>query len=170
MPIIRPRPLTKEAFAPYGDVIETTGSDHFLINNGNTQRYHRLASVDLAEQGDKAIINIFRAQPLTMPLRISMMERHPKGSQAFIPLKQNTFLVLVAPAGLPPEPEHLAAFTANGTQGINYRQGVWHHPILCCTEDDDFLVIDRDGAGNNCDEHYFSEDIEIYLNPNNASK
>ena len=163
--IIQPQPLTKEAFAPFGDVIETDGSSHFAINNGNTERYHRLASVDLAQANDKAIINIFRAQPLKMPLRIQMVERHPQGSQAFIPLKQNAFLVLVAPPGQPPEPEALQAFIARGDQGVNYRVGVWHHPILCCVEDDDFLVVDRDGVGNNCDEYYFDEQTEIYLDP-----
>lgn len=163
--IIRPQPLTKEAFAPFGDVIETKGSAHFAINNGNTERYHRLASVDLAQADDSAIISIFRAQPLEMPLLITMMERHPQGSQAFIPLKQNAFLVLVAAPGKAPQAEDLHAFIASGNQGVNYRIGVWHHPILCCVENDDFLVVDRMGNGNNCDEHYFDSDTEIYLDP-----
>lgn len=163
--IIRPQPLTKEAFAPFGDVIETQNSQHFAINNGNTERYHRLTSVDLAQADDRAIINIFRAQPLKMPLRIAMMERHPQGSQAFIPLKQNAFLVLVAPAGEPPQAQDIHAFIASGEQGVNYRIGVWHHPILCCVENDDFLVVDRDGSGNNCDEHYFDPETKIYLDP-----
>lgn len=165
MHIIKPQPLTKAAFALFGDVIETSGNDHFMINNGNTQRYHKLASVQLAQAEDNAIISIFRAKSLTMPLTIKMMERHPQGSQAFIPLKGNQFLILVAPAGDPPTPDSLQAFIASGNQGINYHIGVWHHPILCCAQEDDFLVVDREGAGNNCDEHFFADNVQIKLDP-----
>ncbi|MCF5376499.1 ureidoglycolate lyase, partial [Pseudomonas syringae] len=96
-------PLTKEAFAPFGDVIETDGSDHFMINNGSTMRFHRLADVQTAQPEDKAIISIFRAEALPMPLTIGMLERHPLGSQAFVPLLGNPFLIVVAPVGDVPE-------------------------------------------------------------------
>jgi ureidoglycolate lyase len=92
-------PLTKEAFAPFGDVIETDGSDHFMINNGSTMRFHKLATVETATPDDKAIISIFRADAQDMPLTVSMLERHPLGSQAFIPLLGNPFLIVVAPLG-----------------------------------------------------------------------
>ncbi|MDN5597945.1 MAG: ureidoglycolate lyase, partial [Pseudomonas sp.] len=89
-------PLTKEAFAPFGDVIETDGSDHFMINNGSTMRFHKLATVDTAKPEDHAIISIFRADAQDMPLTVCMLERHPLGSQAFIPLLGNPFLIVVA--------------------------------------------------------------------------
>lgn len=99
MRTLKIEPLTKEAFAPFGDVIETAGSDYFMINNGSTRRYHKLATVETAQPEDNAIISIFSAEKLEMPLRIRMLERHPLGSQAFIPLLGNPFLVVVAPLG-----------------------------------------------------------------------
>jgi Ureidoglycolate hydrolase len=93
-------PLTKEAFAEFGDVIETDGSDHFMINNGSTMRFHKLATVETAEPEDKAIISIFRADAQDMPLTVRMLERHPLGSQAFIPLLGNPFLIVVAPLAM----------------------------------------------------------------------
>ncbi|MGB1236652.1 MAG: ureidoglycolate lyase [Pseudomonadales bacterium] len=157
------QPLTAQAFKPFGDVIETQGRDWFSINNGSTERYHHLSEVDLAEPGDRAIINIFRASALEMPLRIEMMERHPRGSQAFIPLRGQPFVVVVAEAGAPPRADQLRAFTVRADQGVNYRQGVWHHPIICLAAQDDFLVIDRLGEGNNCDEHFFAVDEQLQL-------
>ena len=90
-------PLTKKAFAPFGDVIETDDSAHFMINSGSTQRYHKLASVETSAPEDQAIISIFRATALPMPMTIRMLERHPLGSQAFIPLLGQPFLIVVAP-------------------------------------------------------------------------
>ncbi|GLK89481.1 ureidoglycolate lyase [Pseudomonas turukhanskensis] len=158
-------PLTKEAFAPFGDVIETEGSDYFMINNGSTRRYHKLATVETAQPDDKAIISIFSAEKLAYPLTIRMLERHPQGSQAFIPLLGNPFLIVVAPLGDAPESELARAFVSNGKQGINYHRGVWHHPVLTIEKRDDFLVVDRSGSGNNCDEHFFTEDEQLLLNP-----
>lgn len=163
MLILRPEPLTQAAFARYGEVIETADRDFFMINNGSTRRYHQLAEVQLSGDQDKAIISIFRATALSTPLQISMMERHPLGSQAFIPLKGRPFLVLVAEPCEQPTPEQLRCFITNGEQGINYSRGVWHHPILCCAAEDDFLVVDRTGPGNNCDEYFFDEQSKIQL-------
>lgn len=163
MLIIRPEPLTAEAFKPFGDVIETADRDFFMINNGSTQRFHRLAEVMLGRAGDRSIISIFRAQHTPMPMQVKMLERHPQGSQAFVPLKQNPFLVLVAPAGETPDPASIRAFITDGTQGANYHTGVWHHPVLTCVEEDDFLVVDREGEGNNCDEYFFADETQILL-------
>jgi len=165
MAILKPQPLTKAAFAPFGDVIETADRDYFLINNDSTQRYHKLASVQLSAASDQAIISIFRARSHAMPLMLKMMERHPMGSQAFIPLNANEFLIVVAPAGEPPNPDQLQAFITDGSQGINYHTGVWHHPILSLIDNDEFLVVDRQGEGDNCDEHFFTADTEIILDP-----
>jgi len=156
-------PLTKEAFAPFGDVIETDGSAHFMINNGSTRRYHQLATVQTAAPEDKAIISIFSAEALPMPLTVRMLERHPLGSQAFIPLLGNPFLIVVAPVGDAPQSELVRVFRSNGRQGVNYHRGVWHHPVLTIEKRDDFLVVDRSGSGNNCDEHFFNEDEQLLL-------
>jgi len=163
MRALKIEPLTKAAFAPFGDVIETAGSDHFMINNGSTQRFHRLAEVQTATPDDKAIISIFRAQKLEMPLTIRMLERHPLGSQAFVPLKGKPFLIVVAPVGNVPVSNEVRAFITDGQQGVNYHLGVWHHPILTIEEKDDFLVVDRSGGGNNCDEYFFADDQQWLL-------
>lgn len=158
-------PLTKAAFAPFGDVIETKGSAHFLINNGSTQRFDRLADVQLGTEQDQAVISIFRARTLPMPLTVRMLERHPLGSQAFIPLLGNAFLIVVAPAGDVPRSEDVRAFISDGRQGINYHKGVWHHPVLALHDQDDFLIVDRKGPGNNCDEFFFEACDLLSLDP-----
>lgn len=162
-------PLTQAAFAPFGDVIDSSGRDSFLINNGSTRRYHRLAKVQLAQPEDEAIISLFVAQPLPMPLTITMLERHPLGSQGFMPLLGRPFLIVVAPPGDAPTTENVRAFRSDGRQGVNYHRGVWHHPVLALEPDDRFLVIDRSGSGDNCDEHYFAEDQRLLLDPDRQS-
>ncbi|UTV29694.1 ureidoglycolate lyase [Photobacterium atrarenae] len=152
-------PLTQEAFAPFGDVIEVENRDYFMINNGSTRRYHQLAETDVAEQGGRAIISIFQATPLVYPLTVSMLERHPLGSQAFVPLLGQPYLIVVAPKGDDPQLSQCRAFYSNGRQGVNYHKGVWHHPVLALTDQDQFLIVDRAGEGNNCDEVYFNQEL-----------
>ncbi len=144
--------LTQKTFAPFGDVIETEGHDWFHINQGSTQRFHDLAKIDVANEGGYPIVSIFRAQPLSFPLIVNMMERHPLGSQAFIPMEEHPFLVIVAPAG-EFEVDSLRCFLTCGQQGVNYHRGVWHHPIIALEDVSDFIIIDRGGDGQNCDEH-----------------
>lgn len=147
-----PRPLEREAFAPFGEVIETSNAvRHFTINAGSTERYHDLANIQPGA-GGRASVSIFRGQPRRLPFRVEMMERHPLGSQAFMPLSGRPYLVVVAPAGPAPKVEELRVFLARGDQGVNYAPGVWHHPLLALGEVSDFLVIDRSGPGDNCDE------------------
>lgn len=142
-------PLTREAFAPYGDVIEASEAvRHFPINGGNTQRYHDLARLDPGDDG-RIIVSIFRGQPRALPFAITMLERHPRGSQAFIPLNGRDYLVVVAAT---PEPDAIRCFLARGNQGVNYAPGTWHHPLLALDAVSDFLVLDRGGPGDNCDE------------------
>ncbi|WP_017006656.1 ureidoglycolate lyase [Enterovibrio norvegicus] len=161
---LTPEPLTQEKFAPFGDVIEAENREFFMINNGSTRRYHKLATTQV-DEGSGVIINIFEATPLSYPLSIKMLERHPKGSQAFMPLLGHDYLVLVAPVGEEPDPRSIRAFYAKGTQGVNYHCGVWHHPVLALTAKDRFLVVDREGTGNNCDEFFFSEQTRVILAP-----
>ncbi len=150
-------PLTRAAFAPFGDVIEADGARHFEINNGSTTRFHDLARVDVEAEGGHALVNIFRARPLPMPLTIAMMEKHPLGSQAFVPLEAAPFLIVVAPPGDTVEPDDLRAFLAEARQGVNYAPGVWHHPVIALGRETDFLVIDRGGPGDNFAEFFFAE-------------
>ncbi|MEH6576980.1 MAG: ureidoglycolate lyase [Amphritea sp.] len=161
--ILNVEPLTKQAFASFGNVIETEGSQHFPINNGSTERFHDLASIDVSEAEGRPIVSIFRAQPLKMPLCVKMMERHPLASQAFIPSGSEAFLVLVAPRGEVVHPDQLRLFLTNGRQGVNYHRGVWHHPVLALKPDQDFIIIDRGGEGHNCDEVFFDTDQQIIL-------
>lgn len=149
---LRARPLTCEDFAPFGDVIETAGHDGFTINQGTATRYHDLARVDVTARGGRAAIGLVRAQPQTTPVPLRLMERHPLASQAFIPLGQYPFLVVVARPGPAPDQTMLHAFVSNGHQGINYHKGVWHHPLIALGAETDFVVVDRQGPGDNCDE------------------
>jgi ureidoglycolate lyase len=149
---LRPEPLTREAFAPFGDVIEASeAARHFTINAGNTERYHDLAKIDAGPDG-KVIVSIFRGQPRQLPFQVEMMERHPLASQAFIPMSGRPYLVVVAPPGVPPTARDLRVFLARGDQGVNYAAGVWHHPLLALDAVCDFLVVDRSGSRPNCDE------------------
>ena len=148
-------PLTREAFAPFGDVIELEGANHYPINLGSTERYHDLANVDTSAEGGRTLINLFRAEARVFPLEITMMERHPLGSQAFIPMTANPYLVVVAEKGAL-HPERLRAFITRGWQGVNYARDVWHFPLIAMGEISDFIVIDRGGEGVNLVE----EDLE----------
>ncbi|MCS5558471.1 MAG: ureidoglycolate lyase [Oceanospirillaceae bacterium] len=150
--------LTAQAFAGFGDVIEAHAGDGFGINQGFTWRHHKLATVSTDQANDDAIISIFSSKNRPMPIAINMMERHPLGSQAFMPLSDTPFLVVVAKAGPEPQLADLKAFVTNGKQGVNYGTGVWHHPLLILAPQQDFLVVDRAGEGNNLNEVMFSED------------
>ena len=155
--------LSAERFAPFGDVISAdTAARHFPINGGTTERYHDLADLDAGPDG-KLIVSIFRSQPRELPFAVTMLERHPLGSQAFMPLIAQPYLVVVAPAGDAPLPNALRAFLARPGQGVNYAKGVWHHPLLALNETCDFLVIDRSGPGNNCDEIALAEPLLLAI-------
>ncbi|MFM0020022.1 ureidoglycolate lyase [Paraburkholderia azotifigens] len=149
-------PLTREAFAPFGDVIELEGAKQIPINLGTTIRYHDLAKVDVTDEGGRTLVNLFRGQPRALPFEITMMERHPLGSQAFIPLNDKPYLVVVAPAGELDESK-IRAFVTSGWQGVNYAKGVWHHPLLALGEVSDFIVVDRGGDGLNLNEQNLRE-------------
>ncbi len=140
-------------------MIETDGAQHFTINEGTTERFHDLAGIDTGIEGGTPLVSIFRGQPRPHPIEIKMVERHPLGSQAFYPLRDADWFVVVGPAGEAPDVGSLRAFRATGRQGVNYRRGVWHHPLLVLVPDHDFLVVDRGGPGENCDEVWFDGSI-----------
>lgn len=144
--------LTRDSFRPYGDVVEIGDSRHYTINQGWAERYADMAKLDLLEDGGAPNVGIVRARPRQFPLRIELMERHPKSTQLFIPLVARPFLVLVAPPGDRPQPEKIIAFKTMTGQGINYGRGVWHHPLIALDQSTDFLVVDRHAKDENCDE------------------
>jgi ureidoglycolate lyase len=149
-------PLSAAAFAPFGDVVEaSTGRRHFSINGGFAERYHDLAHIDVSSGGGRPIVSIFRAQPRTLPMQLLLLERHPLGSQCFMPLSALPYLVVVCKAGPEPDRSRIRCFRAAPGQGVNYACGTWHHPLLALHAPGDFLVIDRGGRPEqaNCDEY-----------------
>ncbi len=154
-----PEPLTASRFSEFGDVISTNG-DSYPINGGTTQRFHRQATVECND--GEAIISVFQAQPRRLPMKITMMERHPLGSQAFLPCDDQAYLVLVCLGDDVPNPDTLRLFHVQG-QGINYHAGTWHFPLLSLETVRNFWVVDRIGNGNNLDEKTFSDDVEIII-------
>lgn len=152
-------PLTREAFAPFGQVLETEGANHFMINEGTTTRFHALSKVETGEEG-RAILSIFRGTCRGFPFPVEMMECHPLGSQAFMPLSAHDWLIIVAET---PEPEALRCFRATGNQGVQYARGVWHHPLLVLAPEQNFLIVDRDGPGENLREVTLSQSRKLCI-------
>lgn len=155
-------PLAAEAFAPFGQVIQIAGARHYPINAGMTERYHGLARVELAGADARPLISIFRGKPYSLPLTLSLVERHPLGSQAFYPLSSRPFLVVVAPDG-PDGPDTPRAFLAAPDQGVNIGINVWHGVLTPLDDTSDFLVVDRGGPGNNLEEFTFDEPYSIVM-------
>jgi ureidoglycolate lyase len=153
--VLHPQALAAASFAPFGDVVEAAAhTPHYAVNQGYAERFHDLATIDTGRQAGRTLVSIFRAQPRTLPLRLSLVERHLLGSQAFVPLSPQRFLVVVAAAGPVPRTEQLRCFVSAVGQGVNYAPGVWHHPLLALDAGGDFLVIDRGGPGapGDCEE------------------
>src|SRR5690606_15602857 len=152
--LIRIEPLTPEAFAPFGQVIQTEGARHYPINAGMTERYHDLARVELGGVHPRPLISIFRGQPYALPLDLGLVERHPLGSQAFYPLSDNPWLVIVAEdeAGTP---ARLRAFRPAPGQGVNIAMNTWHGVLTPLERESAFLVVDRGGEGDNLEEYRF---------------
>ncbi len=164
--IIVAEPLTKEAFAPYGDVIETQDSHHFSINAGMVERHHDLAKLDIDyADGGRPIISFFEIlEGSSFPIEFDLVERHPKGSQAFIPMFDEPVALVVAAKDSDVTGADLRAFVTNGKQGFNFHAGVWHMPLVSEEKGRMFVIVDRAGPGNNCDELTFeNEKIELQI-------
>ncbi|HET7412362.1 MAG TPA: ureidoglycolate lyase [Pararhizobium sp.] len=153
-------PLTRKAFRPFGTVLEMDGVERRLINNGTTERFHALATVDVETERGKTIISLFRGQPRPFPYQVGMMEYHPLGSQAFYPLQDHHWLVIVA-EDENGRPGHPRVFLASGRQGVQYDRHVWHHPLVALDAVSNFLIIDREGPGNNLVEADYPEPFLI---------
>lgn len=152
MSVILARPLTAEGFAPFGEVLEAQGPPDKIINRGLCGRWHDRATLDFGD--GRAGISLFRATNRSLPMALDMVERHPDGSQAFLPMSDHPFLVVVAPdeGGTPGTP---LAFLTNGAQGVNYARGTWHGVLTPLTGPGLFAVVDRIGEGPNLEEHWF---------------
>ncbi|SLN13478.1 ureidoglycolate lyase [Pseudooctadecabacter jejudonensis] len=152
--IIHIQPLTKEAFTPFGDVLDTDGAPDKVINQGKCGRYHDRAHLDF--NGGRAGVSLFNAQPRSLPLSLQMVERHPDGSQAFIPMSEHGFLIVVAPdaGGTPGTP---IAFESTPGQAINFHRGTWHGVLTPLSAPGLFAVVDRIGTGANLEEHWFDD-------------
>jgi ureidoglycolate lyase len=162
MSVIIARPLTRDNFKPYGDVLEMDGAHHYPINGGKAERFHDLATIEAAGPNARVLVSLFRGQPYGLPLQLSWVERHPFGSQAFYPLNGKPWLVIVAHDGDegPTTPE---VFLASGTQGVNYPMGQWHGVLTPIGDAQDFIVVDRGGDGNNLEEHHYDAPFSIVL-------
>ena len=155
--IIKPIKINRSNFATYGDLTSTNDIKPMDINAGYAKRFDNLADLNTLKDGGKTIVSIFSALKRTFPMKIDMMEKHPLCSQAFIPMKETTFLCFVAPQGTFPEINKIQSFIVPPKMGINYKPGVWHFPLIS-TEDTNFLVIDRKGTGKNLIIHKFDKE------------
>lgn len=155
---IRIQPLTRDKFEPFGDILDASGEPDKVINQGTCGRFHNRARLDFTD--GHAGISVFKADPRELPMNLNMMERHPEGSQAFLPMSEKPFLVIVAADkhGAPDTP--LAFLTAAG-QGVNYHRGVWHGVLTPLGAPGLFAVVDRIGDGANLEEYSFDEEFVI---------
>lgn len=151
---IETQPLTVEAFAPFGDVLDCAGDPDKIINAGNCGRFHDRARLDFGD--GRAGVSLFNARPHSLPYTLNLLERHPDGSQCFVPMSEHAFLVIVAPdkKGTPGQP---VAFVTQAGQAINFHRGTWHGVLTPLHEPGLFAVIDRIGDGTNLE--------EVYLDP-----
>ena len=157
--VIEPIKITRKNFTEFGDLISSESINPIDINAGYAKRFDNLANINTLKDGGKTIVSIFSALKRNFPMKIDMMEKHPLGSQAFIPMKETTFLCFVAPPGESPEINKIQSFIIPPKTGINYKPGIWHFPLIS-TEDTDFLVIDRKGNGENLVIHKFDKEKE----------
>lgn len=155
---IHAHPLTAEAFAPFGEVLEVSGQPDRLINAGKCGRFHDRAQLDFADA--RPGISIFKSEAFSLPFRLELVERHPEGSQAFVCMTNDPFLVVVAPdeAGTPGQP---LAFITSGTQGVNIHRNVWHGVLTPLSGPGLFAVVDRIGTTKNLEEHHFDNRFTV---------
>jgi ureidoglycolate lyase len=161
-------PLTKAGFAPFGQVVETGDVKPKLINEGFAERFDDLAGIDVAAEGGEVNVSLFMGSARPVPLVIKLMERHPLGSQLFMPLSGAPWLVVVCTD--PGVPSSYRAFAASGRQGVNYARNCWHHPLLVVGEAGPFLVIDRKGPGSNLEEKWLEAANWLRVTPDGAAE
>ena len=154
---IKPKIINKKNFRKFGQIIDTSKKNYFRINNGYAKRYDGIANLNTKKNNGESTISIFSALKRSFPMKVDMMEKHPLGSQAFIPMKETVFLAFVAPEGEKPDLNKIESFIIPKGIGVNYNPGIWHFPLIS-TEDMNFLVVDRLGSGNNLVLHDLNEE------------
>lgn len=159
MTIIKAQTLSSGEFNAYGDIIDTSG-EFKSINQGRCNRYHDLAALDISD--GRAGISIFKSEHASFPIKVEMMERHPKGSQAFIAMSLDRFLVVVAndDCGKPVAPR---AYLTTPGQAVNIHRNVWHGVLTPLAAPGLFAVVDRIGEGSNLEEHWLDTPFSIEL-------
>jgi len=155
--IIKPKKITSKNFKKFGEVISTKKIKPININNGYAKRFDNLCKINTSLKKGNTIMSIFSTRKRKFPMNIKMMEKHPLGSQAFIPMKETKFLVFVAPKGKKPNVKKIESFIIPKQTGINYKPGIWHFPLISI-KNMNFLVIDRKGIGNNLVIHNFENE------------
>lgn len=160
--IIRAEPLTREAFAVFGDVLETGGREATLINHGLTRKFATLSLVQV-DPGAVAQLCIYRSDPVGLPFHLREFERHPLAGQVFMPLHTRPFPVVVAAGQDVPDPENIRAFITDGRQGVSLRPGVWHHHQLSLVQKSDYLVIERDSEDGNLETCRLEDEVVLQL-------
>jgi len=160
-------PLDAETFRPYGEVIGAGTASADPMNEARFERYDDLARLTAEGRVGVSIARCRRAasQPVSCP----MVERHSRGSQAFVPLAAFRFVVVVAPAGTAPAADDLRAFLTDGTQGVNYRAGTWHVPLIGLAVGQTFLIIDDVASADNCDTHTLDRPVVVPAVPDPAA-
>ena len=155
--IIKPKKITRKNFQKFGDLISVKKKKSVNINDGYAKRFDNLCRINTSSKKGKTIMSIFSAKKRKFPMNIKMMEKHPLGSQAFVPMNETTFLVFVAPKGKRPNTKKIESFIVPKQTGINYKPGIWHFPLIS-SKNMNFLVIDRKGIGNNLVIHNFKNE------------
>ena len=155
--IIKPKKITRKNFQKFGDLISVKKKKSININDGYAKRFDNLCRINTSSKKGKTIMSIFSAKKRKFPMNIKMMEKHPLGSQGFVPMNETTFLVFVAPKGKRPNTKKIESFIVPKQTGINYKPGIWHFPLIS-SKNMNFLVIDRKGIGNNLVIHNFKNE------------
>ena len=161
--IIKPKKITQKNFEKFGELISTLKKKPININNGYAKRFDNLCKINTSIKKGRTIMSIFSAKKRKFPMSIKMMEKHPLGSQAFIPMNETTFLVFVSPKGKKPNVKKIESFIVPKQMGVNYKPGIWHFPLIS-KKNMNFLVIDRKGKGNNLVIHNFKKEKIILKN------
>jgi ureidoglycolate lyase len=164
---IKPISLNKANFKEYGEVISIEKSDSITINNGFAQKYYNLCNMDANDKNGVATLHLYLGKKREFPLQINMMEKHPHFSQTFMPRSNTPFLAVVALGDEKPDLKTLIVFKTNGNQGVFYKKGIWHFPLIALEDNEQFIVIDRNDLGKeenkvvDCIEIDIEEKIEI---------
>jgi len=162
--VIRARPLTREGFAPFGDVISAGEGEGASANQGTAVRFDWVAKLESDRAQARANMVFVRSMPQALPFALKLLEHHPHSSQAFVPMRCARFLVVVAPTAADggPDTERIEAFVCGPGQGINYHRGTWHHPMAVLDAPAEFaMLVWEDGTPADCVERRLEHRITV---------